>query len=351
MAPPDRTAAHHLSYLAPAAAAVKRWGLFPLLRRLEALARPLPRIGKSKLPSQNVVELGQTPHLGFTGPTVASIGTRHGRAEVSNYAIGLLGPMGPMPLHLTEYAQYEARYAKERPFGRFLDLLSGRMIQFFYRAWADSQPAAHLDRPKDDRFGEYLAALSGAREGAAKGSAFPAQARLHYAGFFASRRSAIGIQDALSHLLQQPLVIRQFQPRWQTIEPADRSSLGRGFSTLGEDAILGSRVRTVTDAFRVEIRAQSYRDYLSLMPPGNRFAIAAEALDAFAPGHLEWDMAVELRADLAPPLQLNGKGRLGWTSWLGRDPDRTIRNDAHLRRSSRQVPRRKSNSNTGGMQA
>jgi len=351
MAPPNRSTAHHLSYLAPAAEAVKRWGLFPLLRRLEALASPLPRIGKSKLPSQNVVELGQSPQLGFSGATIASISTHHGRAAVSNYAIGLLGPMGPMPLHLTEYAQYEARYTKQRPFGRFLDLLSARMIQFFYRAWADSQPVTQLDRPKDDRFGEYLAALSGAREGAARNSAFPAQARLHYAGFFASRRSAVGMQDALSHLLQQPLVIRQFQPRWQSIEPNDRTCLGHGFSTLGENAILGSRVCTAADAFRVEIQAQSYRDYLSLMPPGSRFAIAAEALDAFAPGHLEWDMAVELRSDLAPRLQLNGKGCLGWTSWLGRDPDLIIRNDTHLRRSSREGPRCRRNSNIKGIQA
>lgn len=349
MASPDRSATHHLTYLAPAAEAVKRWGLFPLLRRLEGMAGRLPKIGRAKVPAQNVVEIGQSPHLGFSGQTVASIGTRSGRAAVSNFAIGLLGPMGPMPLHLTEYAQYEARYAKERPFGRFLDLLSGRMLQFFYRAWADSQPVTYLDRPKEDRFGDYLALLSGARDGAGKTSAFPAQARLHYAGFFASRRSAIGLQDALSHLLQQPLAIRQFQPRWQTIEAADRSSLGRGFCTLGEDAILGSRVRTVTDAFRVEIRAQSWRDYLSLMPPGNRFAIAADALDAFAPSHLEWDMAVEIDARLAQPLKLDGKGRLGWTSWLGRDPARTIRNDAHLRRGSRQVPRRKTNPHTGGI--
>lgn len=348
MAPPDRSPAQHLSYLAPAAEAVKRWGLFPLLRRLEALATHLPRIGRSRLPAQNVVELGQSPSLGFSAPTIASIGTEHGRAAVSNYAVGLLGPMGPMPLHITEYAHYELRYSKARPFGKFLNLLSARMLQFFYRAWADSQPVTFLDRPEDDRFGTYLAQLSGARQGAATDSAFPAQARLHYASIFASRRSAIGLQDALTHLLQQPIEIQQFQPRWQTIEPGDRSSLGQGFCTLGNDTILGSRVRTVTDAFRVVIRAQSYRDYLSLMPPGNRFAIAAEALDAFAPCHLEWDVAVELDARLAPPVQLDGRARLGWTSWVGRDPQLSLRSDAHLRRTSRPAKRRKVASTTGG---
>jgi hypothetical protein len=38
-----------------------------------------------------------------------------------------------------------------------LDLLAGRMLQFFYRAWADSQPAAQADRPADDRFADVIA--------------------------------------------------------------------------------------------------------------------------------------------------------------------------------------------------
>lgn len=335
MAPADRPTAHHLTYVATAQGAVKRWGLFPLLRRFEALAPKLPRIGKARLPKSDIVEIGQSPSQGFAPATIASIEVKRGRASVSNFALGLLGPMGPMPVHLTEYAQYEKRYAKDRPFGRFLDLISGRMLQFFYRAWADSQPVTYLDRPADDRFANYIAILSGADDGSHENSAFPRQARLHYAGFFASRRSAIGLQDSLSHLLGQPLVVQQFQPRWQSIEQADRSRLGRSFCELGTDAILGSQVRTVTDAFRVVIRAQSYRDYLSLMPPGKRFAIAAEALDAFAPSHLEWDLAVELDGKQAPPVKLDGKGRLGWTSWIGRDDNRQIRSDAHLRRGSR----------------
>lgn len=349
MAPPDRPPAQHLSYVASAAPAVRKWGLFPLLRRLEALAGGLPRIGRARLPAQNVADLRQTASLNFAASTLESISLHRNRPEISGYWLGLLGPMGPMPLHLTEYAHYEARYAKSRPFGRFLDLLSGRMLQFFYRAWADSQPAAQLDRPHDDRFAGYLAHLSGAQLGVTKDSAFPAAARLHYAGFFASRRSAVGLQDALSHLLRQPLEVQEYQPRWQTIEPADRSRLGSGFCVLGEDAILGSRVKTVTDAFRVVIRAQSYQDYLSLMPTGNRFAIAAEALDAFAPRHLEWDIAVEIASPQAPPTRLDGRARLGWTSWVGRDANRPIRNDAHLRRSSRRKSAKPQQHQTGGI--
>jgi type VI secretion system protein ImpH len=258
----------------------------------------------------------------------------NGRARVSGPWLGLLGSMGPLPMHLTEFAVYEARYAKGRPFGRFLDLISGRMLQFFYRAWADSQPVAMRDRPDDDRFGDYIAALSGAREGA--GPAFPAAARLHYAALFASRRSAVSIEDGLSDVLGQPVTIQEFQPRWRELETDDRTRLGGEYAQLGSSAMLGARSLSNSDAFRLVVRASSLRDYRSLLPKGKRFAIAAEALDAFAPSHLEWDIALELEERHAQPVRLDGKAQLGWTGWMHKPGEsRRIRRDAHLRRVAR----------------
>lgn len=332
MAPQSRPPAQHLTFAQEAAPTAFKWGPFALLRRLEALAKGLPRIGRSRIPAQNIVDVTQFPGLGFAARSVERISQSRGRAHVEGHWFGLFGPMGPLPTHLTEYAHFEARYGKKRPFSGFLGLLSGRMQQFFYRAWANSQPAAEADREEDDRFARYLAYLTGAIDGVGERSPFPARARLHYASLFASRRSAIGIQDALTHLLRQPVEVLEYQARWQSIEPSDRSQLGRNFCTLGEDVMIGSRVKTVTDAFRVAIRAGSFRDYETLMPPGKRFAIAAEALDAFAPAHLDWDIAVDIATEDAPPARLDGRARLGWTSWVGKDLARPIRRDAHLRR-------------------
>jgi type VI secretion system protein ImpH len=311
--------------------------LFPVLRGAEARARGLPRIGHSRLPSQNVVDLGQTPTMGFADSTLRTIEISGARARVSGPWFGLLGPMGPLPMHLTEFAVYESRYAKARPFGRFLDLISGRMLQLFYRAWADSQPTAMHDRPEDDKFGSYLSALSGAGEGA--GPAFPAAARLHYAALFASRRSAVSIEDGLSDVLGQPVVIQEYQPRWRDLELDDRTTLGGKYAQLGGSAMLGARSLSTSDAFRLVVRASSLRDYKTLLPRGKRFAIAAEALDAFAPSHLEWDIALEIEERHVKPVRLDGKAQLGWTSWM-RQPSGSgrIRRDAHLRRVARGTP-------------
>lgn len=337
MAAADRPASQHLGFLQRIAGDVRRYGILALLRALEARAPDLPRIGGARLPEQNVADLVQVPHLAFPGNTLEEATVSGGRARVEGYWLGLTGPMGPLPLHLTEFAYYERRYSKSRPFGRFLDLLAGRMLQFFYRAWADSQPAAHADRPQDDRFAGYLAQLSGAMEGVRPDSAFPAQARLHYAGLFASRRSAAGIQDALAHLLRTPVQLREFQPRWREIDAADRTRLGQAFNGLGTDAVLGGKVRSVSDAFQVVVRARTFRDYEGFLPTGGRFKIAAEAIDAFAPSHLEWDMELEVDEQAVRPTRLDGMSRLGWTSWMAPGGEGGVRADARLGRSARRL--------------
>lgn len=331
MAPADRPPPQHLTYLDGAAADVHRSGMFPLVRAAEARAPGLPRVGASRRPAQNVVDLAQIPTLAFPAPTLGEVERRGNRTKLSGYWLGLTGPMGALPTHLTEYAAYERRYGKSKPFGDFLDMLAGRMLQLFYRSWANSQPAAQADRVDDDQFAYYLGAISGAGEGVSSDAALSPRARLYYAGLFGSRRSASAVRDALIHLLGTEVKIAEFQPRWHEIEREDRSRLGSAFATLGHDVVLGSRVRTVADTFRVILRVANFGTYRRLLPSGQLFPLVSEALDAFAPSDLEWDLALEIDEANAVPLALDGQSALGWSAWL--TPKGTgLRSDAHLKR-------------------
>lgn len=338
MAPANRPPPLHLTYLEDVAREARRSGLFPIVRAAEARASGLPRVGASRKPAQNVVDLAQTPTLAFPDSTLDAIERRGARTRVSGYWLGLTGPMGALPTHLTEFAAFERRYSKTRPFGEFLDLLAGRMLQLFYRAWADSQPAAQADRIEEDRFAFYLSALTGAAEGVGDHAAFPARGRIHYAALFASRRSSGAIGDSLTHLLGVPVEIAEFQPRWREIEREDRSRLGQAYATLGRDALLGGRVRSVSDAFRVRVRAPEIAAYRKLLPNGMSFPLVSEAIDAFAPSHLEWDVALEIAGEKVPAAALDGRASLGWLSWIGR-PGGGVRGDAHLGRPSRRSGR------------
>lgn len=339
MARADRPTPDHLTLLDAAAREPGRWGFLALLRRSEALAPRLPRIGRSRLPPQNVVDLAQTPTLAFPAGTVESIErTGAGRRRVRSLFLGLTGPMGALPIHLTEYAFYERRMGENRPFGRWLDVLTDRMLQFFYRAWADTQPAAQADRPGDDRFGAYVAALSGAMAGArSQEGGFTPDRRLHYAGAFISRRSAAVLRDGLSHILKRPVRLKEFVARWRDIEPADRTRIGSPdrlgrYNRLGRDMVLGARVRQAEDTFRVMVRAVSADDYRRLLPGRPAHQAAREALQALAPSELSWELELEIAEPQAPGARLDGQAPLGLMSWVApQGRHGMVRADARIR--------------------
>jgi type VI secretion system ImpH/TssG family protein len=334
MATADRPASDHLNLLRRATESARSYGFLALLRWAEAHAQGLPRIGRSRFPHQNVADLAHASTLDFPGPTIDSIEwTPTGRARVRSFFLGLTGPMGALPLHLTEFAHYERKYSKSQPFGRFLDLLTDRMLQFFFRAWADSQPAAQADRIEDDRFALYLAAITGTPEHF-HARALPLRARLHYAGLLITRKSPAVIQDFLTHLLRAPVTVREFVPRWRLIEQTDRTRIGRrgAFHRLGRGSVLGSQTLAIDDTVEVTIRTQNMSDYERRLPSGSEFAIAAEALDTIVPEHLEWRFILEVDEREAQAATIGSASRLGWSAWLAPQGRPLQRGDIHLGR-------------------
>lgn len=334
MAGADGRTPDHLTYLRKITPDLKRFGFFAILRRLEARAPGLPRIGRSRLPEQNIIDLAQEPTLEFPASTVTEVEPAPGgRARLRGLFFGLTGPMGPLPTHLTEYAFYERRSATARPFGRWLDLLAERMMQFFYRAWADTQPAAQADRPGEDRFADYAAAISGVSDARARQASESAFNPLHYAGAFASRRSAAVLQDALSHLLHKPVRVQEFVVRWRDVAPFDRTRLGggQGFNQLGVDTMLGARVCVAEDTFRVKVRAEGIDDYVQFLPGHARHRAARDALTALKPSHLDWEIELELNEMDAPGARLDGASQLGFATWLAPQGRPVVRADARIR--------------------
>jgi type VI secretion system protein ImpH len=338
MADKNGPASDHLIVLRNAAQKVREYQPFALLRRVEARAKGLPRIGRSRTPAQNVVDLAHEPSLDFPASSFAEIEPGGpGRMRLRGRFLGLTGPMGALPIHLTEYAFYEKRTAEKRPLGRFLDLLTDRMLQFFYRAWADSQPAAQADRPGDDRFSAYLGAISGLGQSPNLKQSSPDAALswpeyLRYAGLLVSRRSAAAIEDGLSHVLGTPVRITEFVPRWRDIDPRERTRLGgQGFSQLGVDAVLGARVCVVEDTFRVTVQAETAEDYESFLPGRRLHRVAREMLDTLKPSQLDWELQLELNEADAPPARLDGTAAIGLMGWVAPKARPMRRVDARIR--------------------
>ncbi len=308
--------------------------LLGLLQDLERAAPGKPPIGKSLRASDDVVRFGHAPHLSFATATAerdAKDPSTGAPEFLRVFFMGLLGPMGPMPLQMSELAIYERRYAKERPYGAFLDLLANRMIQLFYRAWADAEPTVAVGRPDGDLFRHYVAALGAEADAGPHEQVDRIQlALLGHAGHTAGRRSPAAITDAASAILGIATEIDEFVGVWRALDPDDATRLGGSGFALGRGASAGTSVYTVQDACLVRLKFVDLAAFEAHLPGTPGFTLVSRVLGALVPGHLEWRVEYELPRAAAPAARLGAGARLGWTGWMGAAGEGPARRDLRL---------------------
>lgn len=327
---------------------VQAWGynFFALARRIEALYPESPGFGATSRSSDDPVRFAQEPTLAFPPCTVSQFqfpkSTSPARLFV--HFMGLLGPMGPLPLHLTEHALQRELHFKDRTFSRFLDVFNHRMVSLFYRAWAASQMPASYDRALpvenadelDDTTREHYLANDGDRYAVYIGSLFglggeetrlrdaaPDSGKLHFAGRFATPgRGPEGLRAILSSYFGVEVTIEEFAGRWLDL-PEDywcRLGMAGEASTLGTQSggmiVAGTRVWDCQGMFRIRLGPMSLADYERLLPGGR----SPRRLDAWIRNYLgdefSWEAVLVLRAADVPQTRLGAGARLGWTTWV-----------------------------------
>jgi type VI secretion system protein ImpH len=303
-----------------------------VLRRFEALFAHKPRLGQALRPSDEPVRLAQEPSLSFAPATLSGFSESDKRSGVPRLEVrffGLLGPNGPLPTHLTEYARARLLHANDHTFARFLDIMHHRFLALFYRAWAQAQPTVSLDRPREDRVAAYVGALFGLGSPAARNrDSVPDLAKLFYSGLLARHvRNADGLAQVLGDFFRVPVHIEQFVGHWMQLAPNDYTRLATESPALGRGAILGARVWDRQHKFRIALGPLTLAQYESFLPGGSAIGRIVAWVRHYLSFELEWDMRLTLVRAEVPQAKLAQYGRLGWTTWLGkrqartRDPD------------------------------
>ncbi len=344
-----------VGFFAALAEAPYRYDFYQTMRRLECLHPDRARWGMALRPIDEPVRLGQDPDLSFAPASLASFEPGHDglppRLQVRLF--GLLGPNGPLPLHLTEYARERLRHAGDPTFSRFLDLLHHRFLALFYRAWAQAQPHVNRDRPGEDRFAAYVGAFAGLAPAAfRKRDALPDVAKFYHVGALIRQvRNAEGLAAILQDFFHVPVRLEEFVGHWLLLSERDRTRLGRRGARLGAGAAVGRAVWDRQSKFRIHLGPLTLAQYQEFLPVSSTPRDGGPAREGDSkegrPGarlldklvdwvrlylcyELDWDVRLGLRADQVPPLRLGSGCRLGWTSWLGRRRARTAANDLCL---------------------
>ncbi|GMV25403.1 MAG: hypothetical protein AMXMBFR58_14340 [Phycisphaerae bacterium] len=316
-------------------AASKRWlhdadfyapDFFYLCRLLETAYPNLPRLGSSSLPSFDVVRFVQEPSLAFppvTIPRFKAMGeARAGRVYVN--FMGMLGPHGPLPLHLTEYARDRERNASDPTLARFLDIFNHRMISLFYRAWSVNQMTVSADRPDEDRYVTYVGSLCGlGMPSLMRRDDLPDEAKLHYCGRLSHpTRNAEGLEAIVRSYFGVRAQVIEFVGRWLDLPERDWCHLGarRASTALGRGAVVGSRTWDVQSCIRIRLGPLKLRDYCRLLPGGPSHKRLIAWVRNYVGFETDFEFQLVLEQPEVPEIRLGGPretgSRLGWTTWL-----------------------------------
>jgi type VI secretion system protein ImpH len=344
MADQDRAAAHAL--IEALRQEPYRFDFFHALRLIESVYADKPRLGTSLKAADDPVRLAQDADLEFAPSTLASLASGgDGRpVRLAVHFLGLFGPNGPLPLHLTEHVRARTRHHNDRTFARFADIFHHRMLSLFYRAWASAQPTVSHDRPASDRFAAYIGSLCGVGAPSLQHrDAMPDAAKLHYVGLLACQtRHADGLRAMIEDFFQIATEIQEFVGEWMDIAVSDQTRLGISLSTaaLGRSTVVGERVWGCQHKFRIVLGPLGFGRYRALLPGGGDLIALIAVVRNYMGDELAWDLNLVLRHDEVPALRLDGAGQLGWTTWLGPRKGTAPANDLRLNPLSARRPRR-----------
>lgn len=310
---------------------------FAVLRQIEAFSPAQPRLGQALRPSAEPIRLGQDPELDFAPAALMSFTADGTRPRLGARFFGLFGPMGPLPLHITEYARDRLRNHADPTLARFADVFHHRALLLFYRAWAQSQPAVQADRPADDQFAKWVGALFGQASAALRNAdAVPDAAKRHLAGHLArSTRNPESIAKTLRHYFGVPIRVEPYVGHWMPLRADDRTRLGRPgarrSAPLGVSAVAGAKVWDRQYKLRLHIGPLTLDQYQRFLPGQPSLVELRDWMRQLLGFEMLWDVRLVLQGAEVPALKTGGTTQLGRSTWLGRKTPHPHRGDLQLR--------------------
>ena len=329
----------------------KRFDFVQALRLLELTDAFRKRSDAIKIVRQTGVNLGGLQarfinDISVNFPVAPITSAFIGKDDIVNFTVsgfGLIGAIGVLPYSYSYLVNLSLAH-KNFALKSFLDIFQNRAVHNFYLASSKYRIVISYDRGTFgdlDKFKATLESFVGLSFETTKNKLhIPDEHLLYYSGFFSSNHKTVyALETILHEELGMEVKVIPFTGRWITLDVVDQTQLPSSMSSgrynrLGREAVIGDRVWSVQNNFRILIGPIKKSQIYELLPQEIAEKKIRDIVEVYCGKEYEYEIQLSIEADSVPCIQLSNTyetrydTRLGQTSWLLSSQSVVDRDDA-----------------------
>ena len=307
-----------------------RFEFFQAVRLLEKIYPEKKAVGREALPHEEVVRFRSHVMLDFPASQIHEFKesvdeqTEEEKLEMLINFMGVVGVSGVMPMHYTELTMNRIRYG-DRTFWDFTDIFTHRAASLFFRAWEKYRFPVSYERG-DDAFTEYLYDFAGLGTKGLRGRMhIEDESLLPYVGLITQKpHSATSLSNIIADYFRINAKLEQFFGQWIDLDKESITNLAQANSSLGYDAIIGTRIWDQQSKFRLILGPLPFNKFRAFLPDGTAHKPLNSIIRFMVNLEFDFDIQLVLQAKQVPSTILTTRAKrrpmLGWTSWLKSKP-------------------------------
>ncbi len=307
-----------------------RFEFFQAVRLLEKIYPERHPVGREASVKQEIVRFRSRLGLDFPASQIHEFQepveefSDEQKLEMFVNFMGMVGVSGILPMPYTELVMERARY-RDKAMWSFLDIFTHRTVSMFFRAWGKYRFPVQYERGNDD-FTANLFDFSGLGTKGLRGKMnLDEESLIPYAGLIAQKpHSASNLENILGDYFGIKAKIEQFFGQWLELDTESITKLGFANSSLGANAIVGTRIWEQQSKFRVILGAMTFKKFQDFLPSGAAHKSLKSIIRLMVGLELDFDVRLVMQAKQVPSTILTTKAKrrpmLGWTSFLKTKP-------------------------------
>lgn len=312
-----------------------RFDFFQAVRLLEKLYPDKKPVGREAMPDEEIVRFRSHISLNFPSSEINELSktvdefTDKEMNEMFINFMGMIGVSGVLPIHYTELAMDRIRYG-DTTLWAFMDIFTHRAVSMFFRAWEKYRFPIAYERGDDD-FTNFLFDFAGLGTDGLRGRMdFEDESLLPYLGLITQKpHSTVSVEQIISDYFGINAKIEQFFGQWIDLDKESITNLSLANSSLGVDALVGTRIWDQQSKFRLVLNDLSFKQFTAFLPDGTAHKPLKSIVRFMIGLEFDFDVQLILKAKEVPATILTTRAKrrpkLGWNSWLKSKP---FENDA-----------------------